>query len=212
MNVTAQAGDTLIQVSGSASLDPPSAKRVLRATLRQQRKAVPISTRSKAARLVAKHLLRCAALRCAHRVAVYLSMGSELQTTPLITALQARGIQVFAPALLRGEMRFRPLTHTPLQSHRLGMLQPRTGTALRASQMDVVILPLLGFDARGTRLGQGGGYYDRSLSRAYFRPYRLGLAYALQGVPTLPRESWDQPLHAALTERGLQQFTRTLFG
>lgn len=211
MNVTAQAGDTLIQTSGNTPLDLPSIKRALRSTLRQQRKVIPHLTRLKAARLVAQKALRCLALRRAHRVAVYLSMGSELQTAPLIAALKTRGIAVFAPTLLRGGMRFRPLTNTRLQSHPLGMLQPRTGIALRASQMDVVILPLLGFDARGTRLGQGGGYYDCALSEARFRTYRLGLAYAQQQVAMLPTEPWDVPLNAILTERGLQQFARTLF-
>lgn len=88
------------------------------------------------------------------------------------------------------------------------MLQPRCGTALRAAAMDVVMLPLLGFDVRGTRLGQGGGYYDRTLSKTSFRPYRIGLAYAAQQVPVLPREPWDVPLHAVLTESGLRRFAR----
>ena len=212
MNVTAQAGDTLIQASGMPPLDPQGAKRALRSALRAQRKNISISTRRKAARALARGAFRCAALRRARRVAVYLSMGSELDTAPLIAALRTGGVEVFAPALLRGGMRFRALTPARLQPHALGMSQPRTGRALRASAMDVVMLPLLGFDACGTRLGQGGGYYDRALSRSRFRPYRLGLAYAQQQAERLPTEPWDMPLHAVLTERGLQQFARTLFG
>lgn len=212
MNVTAQAGDTLIQTSGAAPLESQDAKRLLRSGLRTQRKSIPTPQRRKAARALAHKALRCPALRGARRVAVYLSMGSELETAPLIAALRVRGMQLFAPVLLRGDMRFRLLTAARLQSHALGMSQPRTGLALRASALDVVMLPLLGFDDRGTRLGQGGGYYDRSLARARFRPYRLGLAYAQQQVERLPREPWDMPLHAVLTERGLQQFARTFFG
>lgn len=211
MIVTAQAGDTLIQASGHTPLGSPGAKHALRTGLRQQRKAIPHPIRLKAARLVAQRALRCGALRRARRVAVYLSMGSELQTAPLIARLQARGIAVFAPVLRGGVMRFRPLRSAALQAHRFGMLQPRSGPALRVSAIDVVILPLLGFDARGNRLGQGGGYYDRALARTHFRPYRLGLAYAQQQVALLPTEPWDKPLHAALTERGLQQFARLLF-
>ncbi|MES2684222.1 MAG: 5-formyltetrahydrofolate cyclo-ligase [Pseudomonadota bacterium] len=184
----------------------------MRQALRTQRKSISPSLRRKAARALARKALRCVPLRRARRVAVYLSMGSELDTAPLIAALKARGIAVFAPALLRGGMHFRALKKTGLQAHALGMRQVRSGLALRASAMDVVMLPLLGFDDGGTRLGQGGGYYDRALSRARFRPYRLGLAYAQQQVDRLPRETWDMQLHAALTERGLQQFARTLFG
>ena len=212
MNVTAQAGDTLIQASGVAPLDLQAARPRLRMALRQQRKRISHSLRIQAARAVARRLFRVTAVRRARRVAVYLSMGSELMTAPLIAALEARHIKVFAPALLRGGMHFRALTRTRPQRHRLGMLQPRSGRAFRAREMDVLVLPLLGFDPFGTRLGQGGGYYDRALAHCRFRPYRLGLAYAAQQVSQLPRAVWDQPLDAVLTERGLQQFTRPFFG
>jgi len=92
------------------------------------------------------------------------------------------------------------------------MLQPCAGLTLRASHMDVLLLPLLGFDSQGTRLGQGGGYYDRALSHCRFRPYRIGLGYAAQQVQTLPHEPWDQRLDAVITERGLQRFPRKLSG
>ena len=212
MNVTAQAGDTLIQISGTAPLSLQAAKRSLRTTLRQQRKAIPHIARRQAARAIARQLFNHLATRRARRVAVYLSMASELATQPLIAVLRARHIAVFAPAIVRGTMRFRALDDKPLQRHPLGMLQPRTGIGLRASAMDVVMLPLLGFDAHGTRLGQGGGYYDRALSRCRFKPYRLGLAYAQQQCHQLPRAPFDQTLDAVLTERGMQRFSRRLYG
>lgn len=208
MNVTAQAGDTLIPPCGAPPQLLAEHKRALRSVLRQQRKTIPRPERLHAARAVARRALHSAAVRRARRVAVYLSMGSELPTAPLIAALRARRISVFAPALLRGAMRFRALGHSRLQTHALGMRQPCSGLALRASAMDVVILPLLGFDARGTRLGQGGGYYDRALSKARFRPYRLGLAYAMQQQTHLPREPWDQPLNAVITECKVHRFPR----
>ncbi len=208
MNVTAQAGDTLIRASGATPLDLQAAKRNLRKTLRAQRKAIPLSAQCKAARAIAQRIFRCTVIRRARRIGVYLSMGSELPTGPLIAALKARKIAVFAPVILRGALRFRLLVGTRLQTHELGMPQPRNGVALPASAMDVVVLPLLGFDARGARLGQGGGYYDRALSPCRFRPYRLGLAYAAQQVDRLPAEPFDQPIDAVLTERGLQRFNR----
>lgn len=212
MNVTAQVGDTLFQPSGALPLDLPSAKPALRRALRAARKAIPNIRRRAAARAVAARLPRVAQIRRARRVAVYLSMGSELPTAPLIAALRARHVTVYAPVLLRGGMRFRKLDGARLQAHVLGMSQPRAGLALRVSAMDVLLLPLLAFDARGTRLGQGGGWYDRMLSHNRFRPYRLGLAYTQQQAGALPREPWDQPLHAVLSERGVQRFPRQLFG
>ena len=208
MNVTAQAGDTLILPCGTPPQSPAECKRALRSALRQERKAISPQHRLRAARSTARRLLRCAAVRRARRVAVYLSMGSELPTAVLIATLRARRIIVFAPALLRGNMRFRILVDGQLQTHPLGMQQPRSGRALRASAMDVLIMPLLSFDSRGTRLGQGGGYYDRALSNRRFRPYRLGLAYAWQQQALLPRESWDQALNAVITECRVHRFPR----
>lgn len=182
-------------------------KQGLRRELRERRKRIPESYRRKAASAAARFATRHLIARRARKVAIYLSIGSELSTHPLIRLLRGRGILVFAPALTRGGMRFR-LLRGPLQRHRLGMLQPRSGPALRATRMDAVLMPLLGFDAQGSRLGQGGGWYDRTLGRHPFKPYRLGFAYAAQAVPALPREPWDVPLHAVATEHGIIRFPR----
>lgn len=211
MNVTAQAGDTLISAAGRAPSRPAEQKNALRKNLRLLRKQLTATQGRAAAQQVARRCFCYAPLRRARRVAVYLSMGSELPTSALITTLHARGIAVFAPAIVGGQLRFRALCARGLQRHSLGMQQPRYGRAYRASAMDVIVLPLLGFDAQGMRLGQGGGYYDRALQRSRFRPLRLGLAYAAQGVDALPQEPWDQPLHAVLTEQGMTVFPRKLF-
>lgn len=216
MNVTAQAGDTLIPVSGAAPLDSASSiqalKVRLRTALRERRKAIGHAAAKQAERAVARGWCACAPLRRARRIGLYLAMGSEMRTAALIVALQRRGIGIYAPALVRGQLRFRALRGQRLSRHALGMAEPRCGRSLRAAALDVLVLPLLGFDARGTRLGQGGGYYDRALVHCGWRPYRLGLGYAAQGVPALPREPWDQPLRAVLTERGLRRFSRSFSG
>jgi 5-formyltetrahydrofolate cyclo-ligase len=71
---------------------------------------------------------------------------------------------------------------------------------------DIILMPLLGFDAAGTRLGYGGGYYDRTLAALHKRPKLIGLAFAVQELPLIPRESHDVPLDAVITESGLRQF------
>ncbi|HSZ74505.1 MAG TPA: 5-formyltetrahydrofolate cyclo-ligase, partial [Rhizomicrobium sp.] len=72
----------------------------------------------------------------------------------------------------------------------------------------VVFVPLLAFDARGHRLGYGGGYYDRTLSA--LKPIAIGIAYAGQEVAELPRQDHDHPLDAILTEQGLRRFVPAL--
>jgi len=73
---------------------------------------------------------------------------------------------------------------------------------------EVVIVPLVAFDASGYRLGYGGGFYDRTLEllRANGPVLAVGFAYAAQELPAVPVEPTDQPLDAILTERGLTKF------
>jgi 5-formyltetrahydrofolate cyclo-ligase len=71
---------------------------------------------------------------------------------------------------------------------------------------DIIIMPLLGFDARGTRLGYGGGYYDRTLAAMSKTARLVGLAFAGQEVAEIPREGHDIPLDVIVTEAGVRQF------
>lgn len=155
------------------------------------------------------HLLR--ALPRSTHIGLYLSIGAELDTAPLLAALQRKHHRIYVPCVdshRDGRMRFVPLApHTPLRRKRFGILEPATRGG-SASRIDVLILPLVGFDAQGTRLGSGAGYYDRWLSRQRPRPLCIGYAYAIQECAVLPREPWDRSLDAICTERGLRWFAR----
>jgi 5-formyltetrahydrofolate cyclo-ligase len=200
---------TSLGPEGSNPRSSSAIKSSLRAALRQQRKSIPFNQRRRAARRAARVALGVIVRLQARRVAVYLAMGSELSTAPLIAHLKRRGIVVFAPVLQRKNLRFAPLgPHT--RRHALGMAEPLAHRALRADAMDVMVMPLLGFDADGHRLGQGGGWYDRTLSRCRFRPYRLGFAFAAQQVECIPAEAWDVRLQAVATERRVHRFPRPL--
>jgi 5-formyltetrahydrofolate cyclo-ligase len=72
---------------------------------------------------------------------------------------------------------------------------------------DILLVPLLAFDVHGTRLGYGGGFYDRTLSQLRVRA--IGIAYASQQMELLPRDGHDYPLDAVLTENGLHQISGT---
>jgi 5-formyltetrahydrofolate cyclo-ligase len=146
----------------------------------------------------------------ARDVAVYLSVRSELSTAPLISRLQRRGRRLWAPLTLGGgRMRFAPLRpHGSLRRGPLGLPQPSRKRPLRtARQMDLVLVPLLGFDARGRRLGNGGGWYDRALAAARQgrRPWLVGYAFAAQETGSVPAEPWDVRLDAVITERGMRR-------
>jgi 5-formyltetrahydrofolate cyclo-ligase len=100
---------------------------------------------------------------------------------------------------------------TPMQRNRYGIPEPVDARPLRARQLDLLLMPLVGFDAQGYRLGMGGGYYDATLAfmrhrRWWRRPRLVGIAYECQRVETLPRDPWDMPLDAVLTEARLYRF------
>jgi 5-formyltetrahydrofolate cyclo-ligase len=72
----------------------------------------------------------------------------------------------------------------------------------------MVIMPLLGFDAAGTRLGYGGGHYDRTLATLEPAPRLVGVAFAAQELAHIPRAPHDRPLDAVVTENGVRHFAR----
>ena len=183
-------------------------KDALRRQLRRLRKAVAPRQARRAATSAARRLCSHPRLRRARHIAVYLSYRSELDTACLIETLLRQGKFLYVPRIKSGHrMHFVALAAgTPLRANRLGIREPtRSFRGKRAGQMDVIILPLLGFDDDGHRLGNGGGYYDRALAaqRPFRKPLRVGYGYALQRVPEIPVEPWDIRLHAVATERGV---------
>jgi 5-formyltetrahydrofolate cyclo-ligase len=199
-----------VRATLSSSESPARLKTELRRQLRRLRTAIPAPQRRRCQRQAALKLLRWRGLRQARDIAVYLSVRSELSTAPLIELLLRRPCsRLWVPVTgAGGRMRFARLRRgSRLRTDALGLPRPVRGRPLRtARSLDLVLLPLLAFDARGRRLGNGGGYYDRALAGAAARPLRLGYAYAAQEVPAVPAEPWDVKLDAVVTERGLRHF------
>jgi 5-formyltetrahydrofolate cyclo-ligase len=194
--LTAQVGDT--------ANTHAARKRALRQQLRRLRAAIPATQRRRAARAAARHLARACRRWGARHVALYLGLPEELDTRPLLAALP--GATLYAPRIARdGVLRFTRLA-PPLVRNRYGIHEP--AQLRRPARLDLIVLPLVAFDASGARLGMGGGYYDRLLARprAYRRPLRVGLAFAAQEIPAVPVAAHDARLDAVVTERGLRRF------
>lgn len=140
-------------------------------------------------------------------VAIYHPSGSELDPTPLRSRLQAGAIALPVAQSREGVLVFR--LHEPgaaLVPDALGI--PAPGETAPAVLPDIVFTPLLAFDRRGGRLGQGGGHYDRTLANLRrMKPVLVvGLAYAGQERPEIPMEAHDQRIDAILTETEYQEF------
>ncbi len=87
-----------------------------------------------------------------------------------------------------------------------GILEPkRSGAPLPINTLDVILLPLLGFDRKGNRLGMGGGYYDRALKQLGHqlsqRPLLIGVAHSFQELDSINPDPWDIPMNAILTDQ-----------
>lgn len=139
-------------------------------------------------------------------VALYRAMGSELDTDALAKALEAAGRRLCLPVVVQRDapMQFRAWAPgEPLELDAAGCPAPLPLAEI--VDPDLILTPLLAFDRFGGRLGQGGGYYDRTFAE---RPdaLRIGFAYAGQGVERLTLEDHDVRLHGVLTEAGYQEF------
>jgi 5-formyltetrahydrofolate cyclo-ligase len=193
------------------AVDHPVEKRELRRVLRLRRNALTARQQSSAARAVMRRLVRQPWFVRARTVALYVAMDGEIDPAPLLRRALAKGKRVYLPLLQRGgKLRFgayRPRMR--MRRNRFSIPEPVGGSRRQPTQLDLVLLPLVGFDRRGGRLGMGGGFYDRTFAFLKGRgqrnnrrkPRLVGLAHHFQEVRELPREAWDVPLAAVITER-----------
>jgi 5,10-methenyltetrahydrofolate synthetase len=169
-------------------------KAALRQILRTRRRAVGPLQRSIASRLVADHVDRAFHLHPGQRIALYCAFREELDTKPLIELAAARRCEIYFPLV---DTRRRTMQFVSA-SHRI----------IGARWLDLVFIPLVGFDNHGARLGMGGGYYDRAFAFRHLRsawrgPQLIGIAYELQRVAIIEAAAHDVSLDAVVTEAGV---------
>lgn len=160
---------------------------------------------------MARRLRALPALQKAQRIALYWPMDGEIDPRSLQKISRSGRRKFFLPTLRKfpGNILVFAPWHVgkPLPRNGFGIPEPRGRRIFFARQMDVVLLPLTGFDAFGNRLGMGGGFYDRTLafkkhSKAR-KPLLIGVAHACQQVNALRSEPWDVPLDLAVTDKNI---------
>ena len=179
-------------------MNSSTTRAALRRQLRRQRLAIAPSLRRQRARQLGARLQRLRVLRQARHVAAYQALGSAISLQAWIEA-QPSCRRLYLPRVQRQRLQFLPLG--PLsRRNALGIAEPSRGRARPIWALSAVLLPLLGFDMQGNRLGQGGGYYDRSLAQLRWRrPWMIGVAFDEQRCDSLPTAAWDQALDAVVT-------------
>jgi len=192
-------------------VDAPAQRRELRQRLIDQRRALSPADRIAAAQGLRRSLEQLPEYLTDVRVAGYWASHGELPLNLAIPPLAARGQQFLLPVVGRGrQLRFAPWrVGDEVQPNRYGIPEPAAPSELlEPFQLDLVLVPLLGFDRRGNRLGHGGGYYDRSFAflNEQVRPTEpmlVGIAYDFQELEIVNREPWDVTLDFIATDREL---------
>ncbi|KIH80967.1 5-formyltetrahydrofolate cyclo-ligase [Pseudomonas batumici] len=190
---------------------PPSRPQ-LRRLLRKARRALSASEQRQAARGLYRQLAQHPLFRRARHISLYLPTDGEIDPRLLLREAQRRGKHTYLPVLSawpRTRMVFQRIRPgEKLQPNRFRILEPRVNLAAQRKvwALDLVLLPLVGFDTEGGRLGMGGGFYDRSLAylarrQSWRKPTLLGLAHECQKVGKLNQASWDVPLQGTVTDR-----------
>jgi 5-formyltetrahydrofolate cyclo-ligase len=201
--------------AASAADSPADARRALRRRLRAQRAAMTPAQRANAVRAITSHVAGTRWLRGARAVGLYASIGNEVPTGPLRALAARRHCPVYLPCIVdyRARRMVFARDHGALPLiNRLGIPEPDALQTIPARALSVVLLPVLGFDRHGARLGTGGGYYDRLFSyrrhrHSWHRPLLVGIAYQCQQLPRIERHALDVPLDAVVTEDGISIFS-----
>lgn len=189
-------------------------KAQLRKELLTQRRALTLEQQQSAAQSAATIFTAHPLFKKSHHIATYVSRDAEFGSMPIIQEIWRAQKNCYLPALSTTQEKFLNFikfeSNDVLQPNRYKILEPSHSTIIPAEQLDLVLIPLVGFDLQGHRLGMGGGYYDRTFefltSNPAKKPLLIGLAYEAQCVDALPSDKWDVPLNGVLTEKGILLF------
>ncbi len=134
-------------------------------------------------------------------VASYVPVGGEADPASFVAAALAAGGRIALPHVVDRATPLRFLAwagDAALLPGPFGLRQPAPD--LPPLTPDIILTPLVGFDRRGNRLGQGAAHYDRAFA-SHPDAWRVGIAWAAQEVEKLKTDPWDIPLHAVATEQ-----------
>ena len=186
-------------------------KQELRKIYYVKRREVSIPLRQQASRAAAEYLLQSEDFNQSHHIACYTPFRDEFDSNPVIQSIWQANKQCYLPVLTEKKELFFVLYNEgdKLLTNRYSILEPEnTVRKISAQSLDMVVTPLVVFDAAGHRLGTGGGYYDRTFAflrqdKKAKKPILIGLAFALQQAEHVPTDPWDVNLQAVITENGI---------
>lgn len=184
-------------------------KNELRRDLRKRRAGIDRAGRIARDTVINAHLVRLARQQGYTCIAAFLAFDGEPDLEPGLLELATAGVCLALPVVHevpgRDFISFRSWAPgEDLRPNRFGILEPAGGSEVPIPAIDLTLVPLVGWDRRGARLGMGASFYDRAFQPFALQdhPVRMGVAYAVQECDGIPQEPWDIRLHSMLTENG----------
>jgi 5-formyltetrahydrofolate cyclo-ligase len=174
-------------------------KKKIRLEILAIRKAVSHDTAKAYSEKICRHINNFSLFQSSKNIGYYQSIHNEVS----LGAIQKQNYQTFyLPKLISTQKMIFCKDEGPYIENDYGILEPQT-PFFPVEQMDIVLIPLVGFDKHGHRLGMGKGYYDELFKSLQKLPMLIGVAYAFQQRQAIPYEAHDQSLDYIITEQGI---------
>jgi 5-formyltetrahydrofolate cyclo-ligase len=179
-------------------------KQIIRQTCQQTRKKLPLAFQRNASQKICNQISQLEQYRYAKRVALYKAVNGEIDLGSIWRSAPLQGKYCYFPALNEDcTLAFLPATpSSAFRTNRFGIEEPdiEQEQAVLPADLSVMFIPLVAFDPRGTRLGMGAGYYDKTLALSR-PPLLVGVAYEFQHQSFIEPEAWDIPLDMIITDK-----------
>lgn len=188
-----------------------------RQAIRRQRRSLSRAQQQVTSRQLCTQLSTLPPVQAAKRIGLYLANDGEIDPVMFMNRAIERHIACYLPVINNAAdspMLFAEIhADSVFKDNRFGIPEPVVGAAdrINASQLDVILVPLVAFDDKGNRIGMGGGFYDRTLAfkaqQSYHQPpVLIGLAHSFQRLEAIVPAAWDVPLDGVASEQEARLF------
>ncbi|MFP6776194.1 MAG: 5-formyltetrahydrofolate cyclo-ligase [PS1 clade bacterium] len=177
--------------------------KTLRHSLRQKRRSISLRDRRHLSRLLLSKCKVLGIFKSGRKIAIYLTNDGEIDPIYIQKYMQMIGLCVYLPILDGKKLKFAKIGNK-FKKNRFGINEPALSDYVNANKLNIILMPLVGFDKNKNRIGMGGGFYDRTLSfkkkqKSFSSPRLYGLAFDCQEVDKLDTRPWDVQLDGVIT-------------
>lgn len=172
-------------------------KKQLRQTLLALRKALPADLVNRYSKAICRNIVQFNIYQEAKNIAYYHPIHHEVSLVDIASSHK----NFYVPKITNHQSMIFCQDKAPYVQNQYGILEPLHQKNLPIEKLDLMFIPMVGFDKHGHRLGMGKGYYDRFLATQPHLPILIGVAYAFQERANIPYEKHDYPMDYVMTEK-----------